>query len=174
MEEKFKDIEGYEGLYQVSNLGRVKSLERYIKISSGGIKKIKETILKFSTRNGYSIVMIYKNKKGYRKSVNRLVAETFIPNFKNKPQVNHIDGNKLNNVVENLEWCTQKENIEHSYRLGSSKVGQDRLKSKLSNSDVFLIKYNSDELNQTKLALQLGVSQTLIHNIRKNKTWKHI
>ena len=103
MNEEWRDIKGYEGLYQVSNLGRVKSL-RYNHSEN-------EKILKgFLSNRGYHRVSFYKD--GVRKdySVHRLVAEAFIPNTDNKPCIDHIDTNKLNNKVDNLRWCTNKEN----------------------------------------------------------------
>ena len=102
-EEVWKDILGYEGLYQISSLGRVKSFHRNKPL----ILSLKKTSL------GYLDVTLSKNgvKKSFR--VNRLVAIAFIPNLENKPQVNHIDENKLNNKVSNLEWVTSKENINH-------------------------------------------------------------
>lgn len=106
MEELWKDIEGFEGLYQVSNLGNVKSLKRNIILKPGIVayKKTKE--------NGYYIVNL-KSKPFY---IHRLVAEAFIPNPENKPQINHIDCNKRNNNVKNLEWVTREENIQHAYK----------------------------------------------------------
>ena len=103
MSEEWRDIKGYEGLYQVSNLGRVKSL-RY------NHSENKKILKGFLSKKGYHRVSFYKD--GVRKdySVHRLVAEAFIPNIDNKPCIDHIDTNKLNNKVDNLRWCTNKEN----------------------------------------------------------------
>ena len=106
MIEEWKDIKGYEGLYQVSNLGRVKSL-----------KFGKERILKTGVdRYGYISVNLYKNNKRKLCKVHRLVAEAFIPNLENKPEVNHLDEDKTNNMVSNLEWCTRNENVNNGTR----------------------------------------------------------
>ncbi len=114
MQEIWKDIEGYEGLYQVSNLGRTKSLKR---------KFVKEEKILTYTKNkkGYLQVSLAKNGKTKTERVNRLVAKTFIPNPKNLPQVNHIDGNKLDNSIENLEWCDCKYNINEAWKIGLNK-----------------------------------------------------
>lgn len=126
LKEVFKDICGYEGLYQVSNLGNVKSL-------SFGAKNMRMSniskLLKISTTNcGYCKVQLYKSGKPKMCYVHRLVAEAFIPNPENKSQVNHIDGNKLNNVVSNLEWVTASGNqihaIEHNLRTPSPMIGK--------------------------------------------------
>ena len=123
MKEIWKDIEGFEGYYQVSNMGRVKSLER-IRIANNGKSEtaqfpVKEKILSVSKQTqGYSQVSLCKNgtQKSYR--LNRLVANTFIHNPENKPEVNHIDGNKDNNRVDNLEWVTSAENQKHKVENG--------------------------------------------------------
>lgn len=110
MEEVWKDIPGFEGYYQASNLGRIKSL--------GTITKYRpqEKVLKLATTSlWYKRVHIGHAANRRTWGVHRLIAITFIPNPDNKPQVNHIDGNPSNNRVENLEWCTAKENIRHSY-----------------------------------------------------------
>lgn len=108
MKEIWKDIQGYEGKYQVSNYGRVKSL-------IGTNQKPREKILTPGVNpQGYLHVSLCVNRrmKGYR--VHRLVAEEFIPNPENKKEVNHIDGDKKNNTVDNLEWVTPKENMRHA------------------------------------------------------------
>lgn len=116
--EVWKDVVGYEGLYQVSNLGRVKSVERY-KDNNGTKQLVKEKIKATrKDKQGYLLLDLYKNNKSKTVRVHRLVAQAFIPNPQNKETVNHIDGNKENNTVENLEWATQKEQNEHIYRTG--------------------------------------------------------
>ena len=115
MEEQWKDIQGYEGLYQVSNLGKVKSLNY---LHTG-----KEQILKPGKNNGYLAVVLCKNGKVKTFKIHRLVATTFISNPLNKPCVNHIDCNPQNNNVDNLEWVTQRENIQYAYKLGRKKSG---------------------------------------------------
>jgi len=114
--EMWEDVENYEGFYQVSNLGRIRSLDRTITRNDGMAKKVKGKILKTRVSKGY--VLINLNKDGVCKtfSLARLIATTFIPNKKRKPEVNHIDENKLNNAVTNLEWCTSLENANHGTR----------------------------------------------------------
>ena len=122
MQEIWKDIEGHEGIYQVSNLGRVKSLSREIPVANHGAwrtRTIPEKILKLHlNENGYVIIILTKDKVRATKKMHRVVAEAFIPNPENKRCVNHIDGNKENNCVDNLEWVTHKENMEHAVANG--------------------------------------------------------
>ena len=107
--EEWEDIEGYEGIYQVSNLGRVKSLNYN--------RTKKEKILKPQLhRKGYLYVVLYKEGKGRHYKIHRLVAQAFIPNPENKPEVNHKDEDKTNNKVENLEWTTRRENCNYGTR----------------------------------------------------------
>ena len=110
--EIWRDIQGYEGLYQVSNYGRVKSLERNFTNGINGctIKHIDEHILIPQNEKGYLRVNLYKNGKQKFCSIHRLVAEAFIPNPNNYPQVNHKDEDKANNKITNLEWCTAQYN----------------------------------------------------------------
>lgn len=114
MQEIWKDVKGYEGLYQVSNLGRVRSLDRVVKASYNSTMLKKGKILKQQkNENGYLYVFLTKDKKEKNCRVHRLVAEAFIPNPLKLPQVNHKDENKLNNCVENLEWCDGKYNCNY-------------------------------------------------------------
>jgi len=118
MKEMWKDIKEYEGLYQISNMGNVKSLEKFHFTYSGGYIR-KESILSGGLdRKGYKMVILVKNKISYTKKIHRLVALHFIPNPENKNEVNHIDGCKTNNDISNLEWNTRQENVEHSVRMG--------------------------------------------------------
>lgn len=121
MQEIWKDIKDYEGLYQVSNFGNVRSLYR-IENYSKYKRKRNGKILRQNTTRAYNYVILCKNNKTKTFRTHRLVAETFLPNSNNYPVINHIDGNKQNNRIENLEWCTYKYNIEEAYRLGLSKT----------------------------------------------------
>lgn len=126
MQEVWKDIKGYEGLYQISNLGNVKSLKR----KSLNFKCEKDKILiNCKTSQGYEKVMLCKNKQVKNQMIHRLVAKAFIPNPNNLLEINHIDGDKTNNKVSNLEWCTRSENIKHAYELGLN-YGSDKLKGR--------------------------------------------
>ena len=117
--EIWKDIIGYEGLYQISNYGRVKTVARDIVRSNGEPLHIKEKIRKTVIKpNGYAEVHLRKDGKGLSIKVHRLVAEAFIPNPDNLPQVNHIDEDKTNNNVSNLEWCTRDYNMHYGTRNG--------------------------------------------------------
>lgn len=112
--EIWKDIIGYEGLYQISNLGRVKSLEKTINMIDGRKRHQKEKILSpVISKYGYYVITLWNNKSKQCK-VHRLVMTAFILNPDNLPQVNHIDENKLNNRVSNLEWVTALQNNRHS------------------------------------------------------------
>jgi hypothetical protein len=112
MTEQWKAIEGYEGLYEVSNLGNVRSLDRTIRHSDGKVTNFKGQVLKYGVHyKGYLVVYLTKNSKKKSVKIHRLVATAFIPNPDNLPHVNHKDENKTNNHVSNLEWCSNKYNV---------------------------------------------------------------
>lgn len=114
--EKWRDIIDYEGIYQISNLGNVKSLERIVSNNKNdGVRIVKEKILhSIDNGNGYKFVSLNKNNKHKNFYIHRLVAGAFVENPENKKYVNHKDFNKYNNNASNLEWCTQKENVNYS------------------------------------------------------------
>lgn len=114
MTEEWRDIPNYEGLYQVSNLGRVKSLDRIVAFKDGRMCKYKGRILSPGTvRGGYQAAHLSKNTSYETKAVHRLVAEAFIPNPKKLPEINHRDRDVTNNNVTNLEWCTRLYNANY-------------------------------------------------------------
>ena len=114
MKEKWVDIKGYEGLYQISNLGNLKTLERDYINNFGYKVHVKEKLMSYSVRSGYYVVVLHKNGARKSKQIHRLVAQHFLNNPENKPIVNHKDFNIKNNLVSNLEWCTQRENVAWS------------------------------------------------------------
>lgn len=115
--EIWKDVVGYEGYYEVSNFGNVRSIDRYVNHSSGGERISKGKYLKQQILKGYKRVQLSKERKVKHHFVHRLVAFAFIPNPNNLPEINHIDEDKTNNNVENLEWCDTKYNINYGTRL---------------------------------------------------------
>ena len=115
--EIWKDYKDYEGLYQASNLGRLRSLDRWVKSKSGSVRLCKGKILKLCTdKYGYLKVGLYKNNKVKTYLVHRIIAETFLPNSDNLPCVNHKDEDKTNNNVNNLEWCNSEYNNAYGTR----------------------------------------------------------
>jgi len=116
MEEQWKDVIGFEGLYKVSSLGRIKSIDRYIHYKKGERHIASKIIKSFINKQGYFCIILTRNQAHIDKRVNRVVAMAFIPNPSNLPQVNHKDENKLNNMVSNLEWVTCKQNANYGNR----------------------------------------------------------
>lgn len=114
--EKWQDIPGYNGLYQISSLLRIRSVPKKNRRFRWHIKQL------LLLKTGYPYISMTINGKHYNKMVHRLVAITFIPNPENKPEVNHINGVKTDYRIENLEWCTRKENVQHALRTGLSGV----------------------------------------------------
>lgn len=119
MQEEWRQVVGFEGLYSVSNLGRVRSEEREVPGKLGSTRLLPEKELSLCLQHGRRFLVGFR-KNGERSNhfVHRLVAGSFIPNPNGKPEVNHIDNNPLNNRVDNLEWVTHKENMEHSAKQG--------------------------------------------------------
>ena len=150
MTEIWLPIEGYENLYEVSSLGRVRSLERTVTSKNGVTQKFPGKILKPGVVRGYLMVELCKN--GIRRSyyIHRLVSTAFIPNPNNLPQVNHLSEDKLNNSVENLEWCSAKENSNYGTRTKRS--------SEKRSKPVLCVELNQIFPSLTEAAKQLCLS----------------
>ena len=169
--EIWKDISGYENLYQISNKGRVKSLPR------NGTSKFEKILVPHKDSNGSYNVSLSKEGKRKIVYIHRLVAEAFLPNPDNLPEVYHIDCNPANNDVTNLYWCTQ-DFILNQLRL-ICKLGNDRgtnsVNSKLSKDDIDMIRAiyikGDSNLGLTALARQYKVSKSTISYIVNNKTY---
>lgn len=173
-----KILNGYEGIYQVSNLGRIKSLDRRVKDNRRErYQNLKGKQLKFTDNGrGYQLVFLTKESKRINKYVHRLVAETFIPNPKNLPEVNHKDLNKSNNCIDNLEWITNADNKRHYQKTDVAKVKrkeqgyriQEKYKEKIKNKIPFII-YAYTKLNYTleKLNKETGIGDERISKILK-------
>lgn len=169
MQEIWKDIKDYEGLYQVSNLGRVKSLKRlnYDINKKQNVYIEKEMILKYSLNNkGYKMIKLQKNKQKKTIAIHRLVAQTFIPNPNNFEQVNHIDGNKENNCVSNLEWCNNEYNHQHAIEHNLCKSRKVELIDKNGK------KYQFNHLHLMFKFLNIKPNGNYINFINKNKLYK--
>lgn len=176
MKEIWKDIQGFEGKYQISNFARVKSLSRAIKKTNGTIMTIKERILKTCYNpNGYEHAVLQNGKKTKHLSVHRLVALAFIPNPNNKPHINHKDGNKANNQIENLEWVTRSENEKHAHKIGLKDWrGEKASKSKLTKEQVLDIRNLEGKKTGREVAKLYNVNHSCIFAIWKRRTWSHV
>ena len=165
--EIWKEIKGYEGLYEISSYGNVKSYHK------------NQTILlkQSKMKKGYMRVkLVDKNKNEYSPLVHVLVATAFIPNPENKPQVNHKDAIKWNNNVDNLEWNTQSENQKHARRLGlfGDINGENNNYHKLTEIEVLEIRSLQGKIKNVLIAELYGVTQQCICLIMNRKKWKHI
>lgn len=171
--EEWRDIAGYEGLYKISSLGRVKSLPTSSK-KKGGILK------PWKVGYGYPVVVLSNNGWKEKKYIHDLVLGAFVGRKPTGMTCNHLDGDKENNCFENLEYCTQAENNLHAYRvLNRSKVikrGEDSGSAKLTEADVREIRrlYATGEYTQKEIAEFFPVNDRNVNNILTRKTWKHI
>jgi len=184
MEEIWKDIKGYEELYQISNLGRVKRLNNKIFVKDiyhkrEYYKTINEKIIKQHIGNvGYWELQLTNTNLKIIKMIrtHRLIAEAFIPNPENKPCVNHINGIKTDNRIENLEWCTHKENMQHSFEIGLHKELRSVAKIDINTNNVICI-YKSIMEAERKMNiknLNKNMSKAIKYNlIYHGYKWKY-
>lgn len=176
--EKWIDIYGYEGLYMVSDLGRIKSIFRQVDGLGGKIHSFPEKLLSHQVdKFGYHRVPLRKNSKAKYLSVHRLVAQHFIPNPFNLPQVNHKKGNKSDNRATEIEWCTASQNKKHSYdELNHARMrGERNGMTKITPEIIKSVKEAYNKLQSFKLTgNQFGISNTHAWRIVRNKTWEHL
>jgi hypothetical protein len=175
--EKWKPVKGYEGLYEVSNFGRVKALTRRVDLGKCH-RTFEEHFLSLATdHKGYLRCALSHEGTSKTFKVHRLVAEAFIPNPDNKEQVNHIDGNKTNNRVDNLEWCTRSENMHHACVTKLKRNnGEYNNGAKLTYKEVVFIRTHyipRDKVYGTvALANKFGVHRKTISRIITGRYWK--
>lgn len=176
MEEVWKDIKGYKDLYKISNLGRIKSLERLVEYDNKKYIKPERILKPIKVSNYLGVQLSYKSKvqKFY---IHRLVCEHFQCNEENKPCVNHIDGNKYNNSIDNLEWVTHSENNIHSFKNGlRNDYGERNFNTLYTDEQVLNIRrlYNTGKYTQRELCKVYNMSPMTIHRIVKYKLRKRL
>ena len=174
--EYWSDILNYEGYYQVSNHGNVRSLDRIITQQNGRKQLVEGRVLKpYLTNKGYFKVHLSRDGKRKSRSIHRLVAIAFLPNPFQKPQVNHINGCKTNNNLCNLEWNTQSEQQIHAYQNGLQPKGEKHHYAKLTREEVIQIKQLlKSRVLQKDIATKFNVSQQVISAINTGARWNHI
>lgn len=166
MKEIFKDIPGYEGRYQASNMGNIRS--KRLRKPFGWI------VLKATDLKGRRRVSI--GSRGFRKSflAYRLVAMAFLENPLNKKEINHIDGNMKNDVLQNIEWCTRLENSAHAVRTGLQPKGSRCPHSKIKDSDAIeIVRLRSLGLKRTHISRLLGISYWIVMSVLRGIAWSH-
>lgn len=174
--ELWNEVIGYEGIYEISSFGRVKSLSRKIPHWRGGFLNSKEKIMScFLSNTGYLTISFFTNNIKKNFLIHRLVAIAFIPNPDNLPEVNHKDGDKLNPLKSNLEWSTESENIIHAFKnnLKCSK-GINNPVSKLTEIEVLEIRSKSVFTSRKILSQEYKVSIPCIRKIINRMSWTHI
>ena len=175
--EVWKPIEGFEKQYEVSNCGRVWSKRR--EVNAGHTTRIAGGELRKPVLNeelGYYVIMLKKGGTTKTEYVHALVATAFLGVRPSGYTVNHIDGDKTNNHVANLEWVSRSENMQHGFQNGLIAKGEDRDQAKLTNDEVREIRerYQSEDIVQWKLADQYDVCQQLISEIVRHERWTHV
>lgn len=175
--EQWKDIVGYESYYQISNYGNLRSKDRLVISKNNSLALKKGRLKKPSMANNYFLAMLSKEHIPKAITIHRLVAMHFIENPMNKKEINHKDGNKQNNHVDNLEWVTRSENSQHSYNNGLqiSRKGSMHHFAKINESDVLnmFMLYNNGVSRKEIANRYTHISYSSICRILKGRTWKH-
>jgi len=171
-----KQIPGWEGYYAASDTGEIISLERRVKLRNGQVRLYQRRVLRQTAVRGYLKVAL--RRPGIKKdmTVHRAVLLAWVPQHGDRAQVNHIDGNKHNNRLDNLEWCTQAENNEHARQNGLVDLrGENAHSAKLTDDAVRKIRSDSERgVKDSYMAAEYGVSRRTINAVVNRRTWKHI
>lgn len=175
MKEVWLPIVGFEGLYEVSDQGLVRGLDRLVKTRWGGVMKWKGRILKPSPNpDGYLCLVLTKDGKPYTRKPHQLVAEAFIGPKPEKMQVCHNDGSRTNNHYKNLRYDTFAGNIADKSKHGTQNIGERNGRSKLTKSQILAIKEMLPYTSRREIGIKFGVTRQYIGTIANGKYWKHI
>ena len=176
--EEWRDIPNFEGYYQASSLGNIRSVERTVVHKDGKVTVFRGKVLKQKINyKGYAVVYLSKNCKKYSSLVHRLVAFAFIKNPKDHPQINHINGAKEDNRIENLEWCTNQQNCAHAHEIGivngakGERVGTSKLKR---HEVLFIIDSYPNQFSAKEICALFNMHRGEPSVIRRGKSWKHM
>ncbi len=174
-QEMWRDVLGYEGLYQVSDRGRVKSVARTVSHPHSGTLTVPERIRKpETTKKGYSRVQLSKDGHQRKRFVHDLMLEVFRGACPYGLQARHLDGNNSHNIIENLTWGTRDQNTKDRIRHGGYPVGEDHFSAKLASRDVAFIKRHRGKITMIEMADQFGVHESTVNDICAGRTWRHI
>lgn len=167
----FVPVKNYEGLYEVNLEGVIRSVDRILKVTGQQDRLFKGRVIALTTNSqtGYLTVSLWKNNEGRTQHVHRIVAEAFIPNPLNKPEVNHIDANRVNSSATNLEWCTRNENMQHAYNIGTMSQEHRRNLTDVELDDVLQEFFTGISLTQLASELGIGLSRFSINMRRRSE-----
>lgn len=167
--EEWRDIQGYEGVYQVNPIGQVKRI-------GGGSGAVRGLVLKdFDNGHGYRYISLSKDGKGRNYYIHVLLATAFIPNPERKPQINHRNGQKSDNRLENLEWVTLSEQMIHAYGTGLAPSGEYNHMAKLTEYEVGVIRrLHMAGVARPVIASSFGISKATVHRIVHRELWRNV
>ncbi len=175
MKELWKPVSGYEGCYEVSSLGRVRSLTRHVNHVNGTCPKYGKILSQSPNTKGYLLVGLCVEGEQKTKTVHKLVALAFLVNPDDLPEVNHKDGNKSNNSDSNLEWSSGEDNIKHATRNGLRAKGKSLPSTKLSESDIPIIRLRiANGESFSKIGKSYGINHKAIIAIHTGRSWSYV